>query len=102
MVAGGWIEGLYISIQIANTTNNEAIIARITEEKTTLDNLISLLESYKKTNGGTADILISLNELQSIYEESIPSDNKTTTKLTPEQFKKIANKSTEIRNKIIQ
>ncbi len=94
MVAGAWIEGLYIASQIAASTNNETIINRIGKEKTTLSDILSLLESYKTENEGTEDILASLKELKQIYDGI--SD-----KPTSEQFKQIAEKITAIRTAII-
>lgn len=95
MVAGGWIEGMYIAIQIANSTNNEVIINKIVEEKVTLENLISLLETYKKETDGVQDILTDLNGVKMIYD-SAPD------KFTTEQFKQLSDKITEVRTKIIQ
>jgi hypothetical protein len=120
IVAGGWIEGLYIATQIANSTKNEAIGTRIGEQKLSLDNLIALLDSYKTENDGAADVLKGLNELKKIFD-AIPAapaaettvttdkDKGTTTigngssfKMTPELLKQITDKATELRNKIIQ
>jgi len=95
MVAGGWIEGLYVASQIANATKNEEIINKIGEERSTLDNLISLLQDYKTETEGTEDILTGLTEIRKIYDP-------TSDKLSPEQFKRISDKITEMRNKIIQ
>jgi hypothetical protein len=95
MVVGAWIEGMYIASQIATETKNEAIINRIGKEKTTLNDLISLLESYKSENEGTEDVIASLKEVKQIF------DTTTDDKLTPEQFKQIADKILEIRTKII-
>ena len=95
MVAGGWIEGLYIAAHIATTAKNEAIMNKIGGEKATLENLISLLEGYKTETEGVEDILTNLNELKTIYDS-------TSEQITPEQFKQIADKVTEIRTKIIQ
>ena len=102
MVAGGWIEGLYISTQIAKTTKNEAIVNRIGQEKSNLDVLISLLESYKAENQGTDDIITNLKELKKIFDGIAVATPETAAKLTSEQFKQISEKSTELRNKIIQ
>ena len=95
MVAGGWIEGLFIASQIGLATNNEAIMNKIGGEKTTLETLISLLESYKAETDGAAETLSDLTGLKAIYDT-------ITDKITPEQFKQIASKITEIRTKIIQ
>ena len=102
MVAGGWIEGLYISTQIAKTTKNEVIINRIGQEKSNLDVLISLLESYKAENQGTDDIIASLKELKKIFDGIAVATPETAVKVTTEQFKQISEKSTDLRTKIIQ
>jgi hypothetical protein len=119
IIAGGWIEGLYIATQIAKATNNEDIATRIGEQKLSLDNLVALLDSYKTTNQGVNDTYVQLMELKKVYDE-IPSkatetvastdpaaavttvDNKSSYKLTPEQLKAISDKAAQIRNKIIQ
>jgi hypothetical protein len=119
IIAGGWIEGLYIATQIANTTKNEDIATRIGEQKLSLDNLVALLDSYKTTNQGVNDTYNQMTELKKIYDaipakssETIAStdpkagvttvDNKSSYKLTAEQLKAISDKSAQIRNKIIQ
>jgi hypothetical protein len=96
MVVGAWVEGMYVAIQIANVTNNETIINKIGKEGATLNDLINLLESYKADTEGTEEIITSLNEVKKIYEGIAPE------KITPEQFKQVSEKITEIRTKIIQ
>jgi hypothetical protein len=95
MVAGGWIEGLFVACQIGTSTNNEAIMNKIGGEKATLENLISLLDSYKAETDGATEVLTDLTGLKVIYDT-------ITDKITPEQFKQITDKITEIRTKIIQ
>ena len=119
IVAGGWIEGLYIATQIANTTKNIDITTRIGEQKLSLDNLVALLDSYKKDNVGVTDALKSVSELKKIYDaipvtssETTASTDKTkgvttvgggsTFTLSAEQLKQISDKAAEIRNKFIQ
>lgn len=119
IIAGGWIEGLYIATQIANATNNADIATRIGEQKLSLDNLVALLDSYKTTNAGVNDILVQLQDLKKIYDgiqiksaETVAStdkkegvttiDNSSSFKLSADQLKAITDKATQIRNKIIQ
>jgi F0F1-type ATP synthase delta subunit len=119
IIAGGWVEGLYIATQIANNTKNEDIATRIGEQKLSLDNLVALLDSYKTTNTGVEDTYKQLAELKTIYDaipaksaETVAStdpkagvttvDNKSSYKLTPEQLKAISDKAAQIRNKIIK
>jgi hypothetical protein len=119
IIAGGWIEGLYIATQIANATKNDDIATRIGEQKLSLDNLVALLDTYKTTNEGVNSTLLQLQELKAIYDgiqvktaetevatdkkEGVTTiDNKSSYKLTPEQLKAISDKAAQIRNKIIQ
>ena len=120
IVAGGWMEGLYIAVKIANTTKNQAIITRIGEQKLSLDNLIALLDSYKADNEAIPGLLTQLTDLKKVFDAipTAPAAETTTTTdkdkgvttigggsaftLTAEQLKKITDKSTEIRNKMIQ
>jgi hypothetical protein len=113
IVAGGWIEGLYIATQIANVTKNEAIINRIGGQKVSLDNLIALLESYKTDNEGIDGVLKQLAELKVIFD-TIPGgasaldstatakDNKTAVVVSPEVLKQISDKAAQIRAAIIK
>lgn len=114
LVAGGWIEGLYIATQAANDTKNETLISRIGEQKVSLDNLVALLETYKTDNAGVNDMYNTILGLKKIYDE-LPAPAATTAadttkkdatkngmKLSPEQLKLITDKVTEIRKKIIQ
>lgn len=119
IVSGGWIEGLFIATEIANSTKNQAIITRIGEQKLSLNNLIALLDSYKSENEMVPELLKSMNELKKIFD-SIPDtskDTKVTTDqaksvttlengstftLSADQLKQISDKAAEIRNKIIQ
>ena len=94
MVVGAWIEGMYIASQIALETNNEVIITRIAKEKGTLNDLIALLEGYKAENEGTEDIISHLKAIKEIFDT-------VAEKPTPEQFKSLATKVIEVRNKII-
>jgi hypothetical protein len=60
LIAGGWIEGLYIATRVEESLRkskkNELIIERIAEQKLSLENLISLVDSYKND-----EILINLS-----------------------------------------
>lgn len=48
IIAGGWTESMYIAVNLANMQNSDLqLIERIIEQKTSIDNLLSLLEEYK-------------------------------------------------------
>lgn len=49
VIAGGWLESLHFTLAVAKATNNQEVINRIGEQKSTLNNLIKLLTpSYEK------------------------------------------------------
>ncbi len=102
MVAGGWIEGLSIALQVASATNNQAIMNKIADQKTPLNNMIALLEINKADYPGINEYLPNIKELQKIYESIPLSTDKIVAALSKEQFKLIADKTSEIRKKLIQ
>lgn len=119
VIAGGYVEGIYLGTQLAKTTKNNAdIINRIAEQKGTLDNVIGLLGS-SSDDAAVAAIIEDLKALQAIFSEvtvstasaaSVKTDEatKVTTiggkivyTVTPATFEKLTAKAAEIRNKII-
>ncbi len=116
IIAGGWIEGLYIATQIANTYKNDQILPEIAKQKKSLDDIVGLLESNKSNNEGIAEVLTDLTSLKKIFDTiqpaigenantstagaAVPPENTST--ITPDQLKQISNKITEVRNKTIQ
>ncbi|TAL61215.1 MAG: hypothetical protein EPN85_05390 [Bacteroidetes bacterium] len=119
VIAGGYIEGIYLGTQLAKASKNGAdIVNRIAEQKGTLDNVIGLLSA----SGSDAAVLVILEDmkaLQTIFTEvqvntataaSVKTDQatKVTTiggkivyTVTPATFEKLTAKAAEIRTKII-
>lgn len=119
VVAGGWIEGLYISVNIAAQNNkNEMLVKRIAEQKLILENLIGLLET-NEANDNAPELMTELKSLKAVYDKVKMADAPATEaktdnaaqktvigsggelNLTPEQLTEITNKITAIRSKII-
>ncbi|NNM94618.1 MAG: hypothetical protein HKL88_04040 [Bacteroidia bacterium] len=106
IVAGGWVEGLFIAIQMANhSNNNQALINRVAEQKLSLDNLVGLISTYP-ADEALKSTLAQLKKIQDAYagvtiEESkteVSTDGATNTttikgnetvRLTPEQMKNL-------------
>jgi hypothetical protein len=121
IIAGGWIEGLYLGCKIErkikSSGKNKEIAKRIAEQKVSLDNLIALLESYASPES-FGDLIEDLKGLQAIYATikeietettSVTNADGTTTisgglvfDISEDQLSAIDAKITEIRNKIIQ
>lgn len=118
IIAGGWIEGLYIAAELAKDSpyNNE-LIDRIIDQKLSLTTLISLLESYSDKKD-IQKILNLIKEIQTIYdkvqivtskvEPITDHESKTTTLqakteifISDEIFKELCDKVANIRDIIV-
>lgn len=70
ILVGGWVEGLYIATSLANTgSKNQDLKSMIAEQQLSLDNLVSLLESYEDRQD-IDNLLKDLTELKTIYEKT--------------------------------
>ncbi len=120
MIAGGWIEGLYLACRVAESTNNNDIRIRIVEQRSSLDKLIILLD--KQEHNDVTPVSNQLKELKLIFDQ-LPKTavgSLTETKdpvtgisiigsedpaepmsLNALEFKQILDKITEIRGSIV-
>lgn len=94
LVAGAWIEGLYVACQTAKESKNEAIIKEIFNQKESLNNLIELIEVSKVSN----EAAYVLTDLQSIKKTL---DSKSDKVFTVDALKELDAQITEIRTKIV-
>jgi hypothetical protein len=68
MVAGGWIEGLYLSGKVAEKAKTKRLIQKMSQQKKSLDDLIALVENGKVTGDATF-VLEGLKDLKTSYEK---------------------------------
>lgn len=94
IVAGAWIEGLYIACNTAKETKNEGIVKKIWEQGESLKYLVELMES-SKLPAETNYILPDLKALKTVF------DSKPTVAHTIESIKDIDSKITALRTKVI-
>jgi hypothetical protein len=69
MVAGGWVEGLYIATQVCLTNDTPELRQRIAEQKLPLADLLALVTSYSTTDGSVAGVLADLRSLEPLFAE---------------------------------
>lgn len=116
VLAGGWIETVYFSTQLAVKHGNQDIINRIGEQKYTLNNLVKMLTPYydQPEYDALVDELIELaydfDAIDINYTYSAPTvdvASKTTTinsrtevVITKEHLKAIADRVAALRSKI--
>lgn len=118
MVAGGWIEGLYIATQVAVTNDTPELRQRIAEQKHALGDLMGLLGSYTADDARLTAVKTDLAMLQTLYADvALPAtgaqvsagENGTVVisggtpaaSLTNDQLNAIREKTATIRNSFI-
>ncbi len=67
MIAGGWVEGLYIATQVARSNDSPELRQRIAEQKMSLGDLISLIDTYETDDEALLGVRSDLQQLQDLY-----------------------------------
>jgi len=94
VMAGSWIEGLYITTQIAITAaDNTAVLDIILHQQSSLNKLIEIMEPIKGDEN-VIEISNGLNELKGHYDA-------IEDQMSDETFEKIVSTVESIRNKIV-
>lgn len=120
VLAGGWIEGLYISTQLVEMKdfNGSKLVGRIIDQKLSIDILINLLEN-SKGNPAIDELITQMARVKTVFDkitlkttpvrpEYDQATNVTVLKsevqadLTPEVFKELSSLVSEIRNSFVK
>lgn len=68
ILAGGWVEGMYLSTQLAIITNNDAeIIAGISSQRATLNKLVTILKTYKD-DPSIGEVVADLKKIKAVMD----------------------------------
>lgn len=67
MVAGVWIEGLYLATQVAIKSKNQQILERIGEQKISLNDLLIVLKVYKDDKD-FAGLIADFEEIKAVFD----------------------------------
>lgn len=113
VVAGGWIESLYIATNLSKYEANSPVVERLADQKYTLDNLIEFLKKYEKENADVASVVSQFTELQAEFNKIGEKDAASATStdkskkilgggkelaISQEQYKVLVEKIKTIRN----
>ena len=94
VVCGSWIEGVYITTNVASRArDNQEIMVILAKQKNSLNELVSMLEPVKDVEE-VVDIYNGLYDLQAIYNDVGES-------LTPEQVDQISSRIESLRSDIV-
>lgn len=114
VVAGGYLEGLYIATNLIKYDKKNPAIERIAGEKFTLDNIIEFMKKYE-TDAAVKEVIGKMNELKGAFEKEVTEKNEGKVAMKAEkgktvlgggeellmdeaQYKIISDKVAEIRN----
>ncbi len=95
ILAGCWIEGLYVSCQMAQLVTAESIFKTILSQKESLHNLLALLESVELKEDEKF-LVKNLKELHKIYEVA-----ETSTSYDKAAIAGITQKISDLRNNVV-
>lgn len=120
MVAGVWVEGIYLATQVQKDKPNQKLAEHIGEQKTMLAELLIILNNYKKEKY-IADLIADLNLIKAKFDPitisiikgepeqviengmlTIKQNEKSVVNVTDEQMKEIINTTEQVRNKLIK
>ena len=120
VLLGGWMEGLYISTQLVDMKdfNGNKLVGRIIDQKLSIDILIGLLER-SKGNPAVDELITQVQSLKLVFDKikittsavrpEVDKKTNTTvlksdvkTDMTPEVFKELSAKVSEIRATFIK
>lgn len=87
VVAGGWIESLYIATNLSKYEANSPVVERLADQKYTLDNLVEFLKKYE-SDANVASIIPQYTELQAEFNK-ISEKDATATDAKDSKGKKI-------------
>jgi hypothetical protein len=94
IVTGTWIEGLYISANVVEQTNNQELINRIAEQKVVIDILSIIIKNYDKDEN-FAELSKQIENLKVDY-----ADVKITTEIGTPETKEIDGRLIIVQNEI--
>jgi hypothetical protein len=120
VLLGGWMEGLYISTQLVDMKdfNGNKLVGRIIDQKLSIDILIGLLDR-SKGNPAVDELIVQVQSLKLIFDKinittsavrpEVDKKTNTTilksdvkTDMTPEVFKELSAKVSEIRSTFVK
>ncbi len=96
MMVGGWMEMLYIAINLSEKSKNknEDVMNRIVEQRMSMEDLLGLLELYRE-NKEVSSLIADMENLKSTFEKMDES-------ISPVHFKELCDKVKKIRSSYVQ
>lgn len=120
MVAGVWVEGLYLATQVQKDRPNKKLAENIGEQKTILSEILIILNNYKKEKY-IADLITEVNKIKAEFDPvtisiikgepeqiiengmlTIKQNEKSVVNITDDQLKRIISITEQVRNNLVK
>lgn len=121
IVAGAWLEGIYITCRVIETANDPELINRLGEQKDIASILLIILKNYSKGDANFQALVSKLDDIKKIYDNvrittefGVPETKEvdgmliieqneiTHVEITPEQVAQIIDKVKAARQFIVE
>ncbi len=120
MVAGVWVEGIYLATQVYKDKPNKKLAEHIGEQKLMLSELLIILNNYQKDKY-IADLITDLNTIKTEFDQvtitiikgepeqviendvlTIKQNEKSIVNISDEQLKKLISVTEQVRDKLVK
>ncbi len=120
IVAGAWVEGIYITCRVIEQTNDAELVNRLGEQKDIVGILLIILNNYSRGDANFQALVSKVDEVKKIYDDVvityelgepvttekdgmlvIEQNEITHVKITPEQVSSIIAKIKDLRQFIV-
>ena len=101
LVAGGWIEGIYIASQIGKSSGNLHIAKELAKQSTSLNDLITFLEAYKIDDDGKF-VIAELKALKAPFDSLSAKLSQPERNGNQSVFEPLSSSVSILRKKIVQ
>lgn len=69
LIAGAWLEGIYITSQVIEQTKDRELTIRLGEQKEIVNILLIILNNYGKVDKNFQDLVGKISEIKKIYDD---------------------------------
>lgn len=121
IVAGAWVEGIFITCKVIEQTQDPELINRLGEQKDIVGILLIILNNYSRGDANFQELVSKVDDVKKIYDEVqityelgepvtkevdgmlvIEQNELTHVKITPEQVSAIIAKVNDLRQFIVE
>ncbi len=68
IIAGAWVEGIYITSSVIEQTGDAELISRLGEQKDIVNILLIVLNNYSKADKNFQDLVVKIEAIKKVYD----------------------------------